>query len=137
MDKLREEIARICGDAKYADGAGVSWEYYGDYERGLALDKANEILSLIRQHIPEDKVKAVKEILDQHYGESPDGMGNLYIATQICQLFERPKVKLPEIPYIDELEYGDATCHDFRWGANVTLKEVKEALEKAGVEVEK
>ena len=43
----REKIAEICGDAKYADGASVSWEYYGDYEKSLAYDKADQILALI------------------------------------------------------------------------------------------
>ncbi len=31
---------------------------------------------------------------------------------------------LPEIPYIDDLEYGEQTCHDFRWGANVMGKDI-------------
>ncbi len=42
----RDKIAKICGDAKYADGVSVGWEYYGDYEKGLAFDKADQILAL-------------------------------------------------------------------------------------------
>ena len=37
-----------------------------------------------------NRIEEVKKILDQHYGESPDGMGNLYIAKIICQLFPQP-----------------------------------------------
>jgi len=39
---------------------------------------------------------------------------------------EKDDQSLPEIPYIDELEYGDATCTDFRWGARVAQKEMRD-----------
>jgi hypothetical protein len=48
-----------------------------------------------------------------------------------------PDQSLPEIPFIDELEYGDATCHDFRWGARAAQKELLTSGFKRVLEIKK
>ena len=103
------------------------------------------VMSLIRQLTPEDRVKAVKEILVSFEEDNAQFRGifcTMYheLATQICQLFERPKVKLPDNPYerlVQAMSAPEDMYGNLRWlGFNEALQQVKEALEKAGVEVE-
>ncbi len=112
MEKLREKIARIiccfaeknkgCAECKYNIPETPFPDCFCDIR-----DETDQILSLFRQHISEDKVKAVKEILVR--ASLVDGFSQ-YItpqtientATQICQLF---KVKLPENTCLECGEY--------------------------------
>ncbi len=78
---------------------------------------------------PEDKVKAVKEILSEIDFETAE-FDRDDTATQICQLFPT-KVKLPEKP-----TYWSKETMDFHVGYYRCEQDFKDALKKAGVEVE-
>ena len=125
----------------------------GDWEKMNKAQDAKTTRYLVLKP-PEDKVTAVEKIRDEvelavlnfahdyhRYKKFREDIAFKGIKshpkfiTKICQLFPA-KVKLPEIPYIDEYEYGRARAYDFRWGASVALQQVKDALKKAGVEVE-
>ncbi len=45
---VREGIARIVNSAKYRDGISIAWESCTSYERDVALDKVDQILSYLK-----------------------------------------------------------------------------------------
>ncbi len=112
----------------------------GDWEKMNKAQDAKTTRYLVLKP-PEDKVRVVVDLIPCPKHDVPkadcisyQGGSARYcteckhkriIAQQICQLFPA-KVKLPEIPYIDEYEYGRARAYDFRWGASVALQQVKE-----------
>ena len=99
---LREEIGLVIEDI-WRDAQGRVTKDIRHWKQ----IRRDQILYLIRQHIPEDKVKAVKEMLTQLVtltlidlsSSQPHGMVEEINGktTRICRLF--PKIKLPENPY--------------------------------------
>ena len=63
-----------------------------------------------------------------HQGTGCDDVVAYQVAEQLVKegfiLVDRD-AKLPET-LIDELEYGDATCFDFRWGVSARTKDMLE-----------
>ncbi len=125
-------------------GNKVSNTVFSSLPEGLVVRAFVECAECIEKtpKLPEEQVKAVKEILKEIVGrvDNHTVFSDLYFkrsATQICQLFERPKVKLPKAR---EYNYIVDRCISvegvFRAGEEYILQQVKEALEKEGVVIE-
>lgn len=48
-EQAREEIAKACNHAVYPDGAGIGWDSLTDYERSIAYEDADQILSKLKE----------------------------------------------------------------------------------------
>ena len=131
--KLREKLVKIFKDRSInVDFLRINKEKNAD---DLAEGLADQVVSLIRQHIPEDRVKAVKEILAKgregikitwgpsaNFVEYPISIEKL--AQQICQLL---KIKLPKAREYNYMVDRCISEHGiFRAGEEYILQQIRE-----------
>jgi len=104
--QTQEGVARELYDQwlhKECGFGGFTWDELYENVKGQWCNKATQILSLL--FTPE-------EIEEWKKGGYP---------AIVCK-----DQSLPEFPYMDELEYCEQTCNDFRWGADVAQHDMKD-----------
>jgi hypothetical protein len=105
-----------------------------DLPKDECLREAKHILSLVHQHIPKDKVKAVFDVLCD-FSNDPEAECKITdTTTQICQLFEQPKIKLFEMNFKYASENGRCLCHACIGEVEPADKQIQWFWEQCGIE---
>jgi hypothetical protein len=67
IQQLKKQIAPMVNEAKHSDGCSVNWLYTTEYEKSLAYDKVDSMLSLLDSPdspyiLKSEVVKRIREI---------------------------------------------------------------------------